>query len=363
MIPFWKTEMPKIEDLIPHFSSILESGNVSARLGGKYILEVEEFMRNYSSRKHAVVTSSATSALTLLLSYSLFKGRTILMPSFTFSATMAAAQWNHLPIRFIDIDPDTWTIDANIVKKEAKSGDIILAVNMFGNPPDYDALKIRGTTLLSDSAQSLGSKYKDRNAGSEAYAEVFSFSPTKLVSAGEGGCLVTDNRDLYEHILHGRHHGDSGNYNPSFPGMNAKMTEFQAAILLEGLKDLKNRVLKHQVRAVKYGQALLGYPITLQKTTQAGVHTYKEFTILVPATLRNKISAALKEGEVDHRRYWSRPLHMTHSYTSYELYQPVSLPVTEKLSRKVISLPMHAGIGGDEITHICDIIKRTIDEN
>ena len=346
---------------------ILESGELSLRGGGKYVHELESQMEILTGRRYDIAVSSATAGLMLMFSDPDFIGQEIILPAFTFMATMTAAQWNHMRLVFCDVDPNTWTLDPNdVAAKISDETKVIVPVNMFGNPAPYDqlleAVGDRDIAILADTAQAMGSLYDGRPDGSFGHASVFSFSPSKILTGGEGGVILTDNKCMYEHCRDGRQYGDSGSYQPGFPGLNGRLTELQAAIILHQLPMLKERIASARARMELYKKWLPG--VTFQQ--ENGESAWKELTILVPPELRKDICEALLCNGIDHRTYWHRPLHET---TAYKLYSQTlkdarnrcwsrpRVPVTEALASQVLSLPMHSEVTPENIELISEIIR------
>lgn len=367
MIPFWRavpsTEIEIREDL----EKILSSGYISSgREGGPWVKKVESWLCSYTGKKYAIATNSATSAMQIVLSHPMYSGTTIYMPAFTFFSAAEAAFWNNLDVHFIDVDRETFVVSPDIISQQISDigwGKKIafFLPNMFGNPLKHEKIARMcsqlSIPLLIDNAQGIGSKFNGANApcGDVGF---FSFSPSKLVTGGEGGCIVTDNEELALYCRMLRHHGDNGSYNPSYIGMNAKMTEIQALLICHGLDKLEEIVQQQLHRASLYMNNLRHPDIVFQKRQPNGRCTWKEMTILVPDDKRDLIVQSLSNADIETRMYWSIPLHKVAAY------QPISthgyLENTEYLADRVISLPMHKMITEEDIEKICSIIKGAI---
>ena len=361
-ISFWESKIEVTPELLETIVGILEGGELSVRAGGPYVVALEKQLCLLTGRKFAVAVSSATTGLMILLSHPRFKSSQVVMPAFTFLATMTSAQWNNITPIFCDVDPDTWTLDAESVERNITSHTTaIIPVNMFGNPSNYTDLegvaRDHSIPLIVDAAQGLGAKYDGKAEGSFGLASVISFSPSKVITGGEGGIILTDDDDIYQHCLRGRHYGDDGTYNPTFPGINAKLTEVQAAIILSQIPLITSRVVRAWERAKLYKCFLPD--VTFQKTN--GQRLWKECTILVPKERRDKICVNLLKAGIDHRKYWSVPLHHT---TAYQMYEHKSgypiLPITEDLADRVVSLPMHSGLSVENIRRISEIVNGSL---
>src|SRR5579863_7059764 len=198
---------------------------------------------------HCVAVSSCTSGLMLVMKALGLSGE-VIVPSFTFFATGQAVVWNGLQPVFADCGPQTWTIDpADVERKITERTSAIVAVHLYGNPApgaELESIAQRyGLKLLFDAAHAFGSQYCGRPVGQLGDAEVFSLSPTKLLVAGEGGLVCTDDATLAHLVRAGRNYGDLGAYDPMLLGLNARMTEFNAAMGVAGLDLVDSKVKRH----------------------------------------------------------------------------------------------------------------------
>ena len=351
MIRFVFPALPALQDIKARVEDMLSSGIV---LYGKYVETFEEQVALFLGVKHVIALSNCTTALLLMLSY-LPKGE-IIIPSFTFHATPCACTWNKLKIVYADVDPNTWTISPeDVLRKITRDTVAVMGVNIFGNPPDVFALsdicRRRNVTLLFDSAQSFGSTLAGKRIGCYGLAEAISLGPSKILTAGEGGLFVTNNDAIAAHVKAGRYYGDAdANLRPRFPGLNGRMTEFQAILGLESLSKFSETVTKHQDNNQLYRQYLKDREIIFQQIEKAAVSCYKDITILVPKQKRGKISKALLDSGVQHKFYYF-PCHNTTAY-----YQRANLPVTEDLAERVITLPSHVRLTEKDIQSISNVI-------
>ena len=241
------------------YRSAYENGLITnADIVGKFEAAVAERLQV----KHCIAVSSCTSGLMMSLRGLGVTGE-VIIPSFTFFATGHSARWNGLTPVFADCDPDTWNVDvADVERKITERTRALLIVHLYGNPANVEALtKIaqkHNLKLIFDGAHAFGSQYRGKPIGSFGDAEVFSLSPTKLLVAGEGGLVTTNDASLAKAIRLMRNYGDGGAYDPEWIGMNARMSEFNAALGLTGLAEVDDRVRRRNQIARMYDEQLAG---------------------------------------------------------------------------------------------------------
>lgn len=314
--------------------------------------------------QNAVAVSTCTNGLMLALQARGIKGKVIL-PSFTFFATAHSVAWNNLEPVFVDIDPGTWTLATDSVEAALENGGIgaVIPVHVFGNPCDVERLaQLAGeanTFLLYDAAHAMGSKFGGKHIGCFGDAEVFSLTPTKMVTAAEGGMFTTRDAELADRIKIGRDYGNSGDYDPEFIGLSARMSEFHAVLGVESLRLLQLNVRRRNELAKKYKSLLESLPgISFQLVREGNVSTYKDFTIRIEEENfgidRDALAWFLQGQGIDTRKYFYPPVHRTKPYWERwgKLYDD-SLDVTNHLSRQVISLPMWSHMESALIDRIC----------
>ena len=239
-LPIIQPTLPDYETIAPQVEEIFATGMLTK---GKYLRQFEERLAEYLGVQHAVCVSSCT--LGLALTYQgLGLSDEVIVPSFTFMATVHPLVWlNAVPV-FVDIDPHTWNMDpARVEEAITPRTTGIVAVHNFGNPADVEALeeiaRRHHLRLVFDAAHGFGTLYQGQPVGRFGDAEVFSITPTKLLVAGEGGVVATNDDALAEHIRAGREYGNDGHYGSSFAGLNARMPEFNAILGLKSLEMLE----------------------------------------------------------------------------------------------------------------------------
>src|SRR6202045_4104872 len=254
LLPIVDPEGVPGEDFLEEVRGILASKQLT---NGAYVRRFEDAAAGYLGVAHCVAVSSCTAGLLLVLKALDLRGEVIL-PSFTFHATAHAVVWNGLTPVFADCDAKTFCVAPEQVQAQASSRTAaILAVHLFGNPAavkELEEIAARSRLpLVFDAAHAFGSSSHGKRTGGFGTAEVFSFSPTKLVVAGEGGLVATREARLAEKLRAARNYGDAGNYNPEVLGVNARMSEINAAMALHGLMGLDARIERRNEIGLRYG--------------------------------------------------------------------------------------------------------------
>jgi dTDP-4-amino-4,6-dideoxygalactose transaminase len=365
-IPFNRPTLPPWEVVGRAFESFYGTGMLT---NGPLVRQLELEARDMLRTGEAVALASCTSGLMLALRCLGVRGK-VALPSFTFFATAHAVAWNGLEPVFVDIDPETWNIDPACLERACREEEGIaaaLAVHVFGNPCDVVALeelaRERGIALVYDSAHALGARVGDSPVGGFGDAEVFSLSPTKLAVAGEGGIVATDNAGLAERLRAARDYGNSGDYDPEVVGLNARMSEFHAALGVESLRLLELNVRRRNLVAERYREGLAGVPgISFQGVADGCRSSYKDVTVLVSeeefGLSRDGLAAFLAGEGIDTRRYYWPPVHRTRAYWErWGKRYDERLPVTGRVSRNALSLPVWSHMDLGLVDLVCEKVR------
>jgi dTDP-4-amino-4,6-dideoxygalactose transaminase len=292
----------------------------------------------------------------------------VIVPSFTFAATVHAVDWNDLRPSFADIDPGPLTLSPSSVERAiGVHTSAILATHIYGTPCDVDGLRDvaerNGLRLFFDAAHAFGSTHGGTKVGGFGDAEVFSFSPTKVVVAAEGGMIATNDDLLAERCRIGRNYGNPGDYDCRFVGLNARMSELHAATALSSLTDLEQRLGERNRLAGAYSDALAGLPgIRIPTVPEGDRSTFKDYTILVESTEfgvdADALAFALKSDGIETRRYYSPPVHAMRAYAS--LRSPSgSWPVSDRAAQRALTLPLWVGMTDAQVRGVAGAIART----
>jgi dTDP-4-amino-4,6-dideoxygalactose transaminase len=348
---------PPLDEIVDRYRPSYEKGSLT---NGDLLRELEETMAERLGVAHVVGVSSCTAGLMLTIQ-AVGPRENIVLPSFTFSATAHAVAWNGRTPVFAECDP--WTLQLDPVDAEARvaSSDAgaIVATHIFGAPAPVQALTDlsyrRRVPLIFDAAHGLGTMYGGQQVGGFGVAEIFSMSPTKLVVAGEGGIVATNDASLADAIRMGRDYGDPGDYNTAFPGLNARLSEFHAATALTSLKGLDAHVARRRALADRYVDGLSDLPgLRTPAVAADDVANFKDFTLLFDEAFgldRDMVAAALDAEGVETRRYFFPPVHR---HQAYAHLPKVDLPVTDGVANAVLSLPMFGGLTDGEVDGVVE---------
>lgn len=352
------------ENFLEAFKTILNHGGYAQ---GPETRELDEKLANYSGSKYCSTCGSGTDALTLaLMAWDVKPGDAIFVSSFTFVASAeCVALLGATPV-FVDSDINTYNMNPKDlekaieeVKKEGKLNlKAVIAVDIFGSPCDYDAInKIahdNGMKVLSDAAQSYGSIYKGVRAGNITDMTATSFYPTKpLACYGDGGAVFTNSNEENELVKSCRVHGMSpeDHYDNVRLGMTGRMNSFQGAVVLQKLKVFDQELKDRYTIANRYDNELSNY-FNKQQILDNCQSAYALYTINCED--RDELMAYLKENGIPCGAYYPRPVH---TQTAYAKWNNRSLPVCEKLSQTVLSIPMHPYLDKESQDYIIETMN------
>jgi FlaA1/EpsC-like NDP-sugar epimerase/dTDP-4-amino-4,6-dideoxygalactose transaminase len=352
-LPFARPARPPLDRVLQRVARSYDSGQLT---NGALVRELEERIADRLRVDHVVAVSSCTSGLMLVVQ-ALVEGRPgpVVLPSFTFSASAHAVAWNGRTPRFVECDPHTYQIDLAHAEPALDGASALMPTHVFGAPCSPEAVEklaaATGMPVVFDAAHAIGATFHERPIGGFGDAEVFSLTPTKPMVAGEGGLIATHDADLAARLRLGRDYGNPGNYDTRFVGLNARMSEFHAAMALESLGLLDRTLARRRELAMRYVAGLADVPgIRTQVVPLADVSTYKDFTIAVDADQfgidRNQLVAVLAAEGIDTRNYFDPPVHRQHAYRSEPA---LCLPTTEAVSRSVVSLPIYPDLSIDDV--------------
>ena len=346
------------------FKKILDHGGYCQ---GPETKELENALANYSGSKFCATNGSGTDALTLaLMAWGVGQGDAVFVSSFTFVASAeCVAIVGATPI-FVDSDPETYNMDVNDLKRaiaEVKQAGklnpkVIIPVDIFGSPCDYDAImqvaKENNLKVLSDSCQSYGSVYKGKKAGSIADMTATSFYPTKpLGGYGDGGATFTNSEEEYNLVVSCRVHGMSAedHYDNVRLGMTGRMNSFQGAVLLQKLTVFDAELKARAQVAARYDNELDNY-FRKQKILDNCQSAYALYTINCDD--RDELMAYLKANGIPCGAYYPRPVN---TQTAYTRWNTRPMPVCEKLSKTVLSIPMTPYLDKEQMDYVINCMN------
>ncbi len=333
---------------------------------GPEVAALEGELCQFSGAAHAVTCANGTDAITLaLMAEGIGAGDVVFVPAFTFVATAEApAQLGATPY-FVDVDEQSFNIDPKSLetaiddaKTRGMSPRAIIAVDLFGQPADYPALgaiaERHGLVLIADAAQSFGGAIDGKRVGSFGDYTTTSFFPAKpLGGFGDGGAVFTEDAEKAELLRSLRAHGKGGDrYDNVRIGLNSRLDTLQAAILLEKLAIFGDELLARDRVAERYSQALEG-DLTTPALDRGYRSSWAQYTLRHPE--RDRLITALKRDGIPSVIYYPRPLNHQAGYRQFPTV-PSGVPVSERLSDDVFSLPMHPYLEASEQDRIIEVL-------
>ncbi|MCE5198342.1 MAG: DegT/DnrJ/EryC1/StrS family aminotransferase [Armatimonadota bacterium] len=357
--------LPDAGEIIGDIRAVFESGRVTV---GENVAALEGDNCAHSGVRHTIAVSSGTSGLILLLrALNLPRGSEVITPSFTFAATSHALIWNGLKTVFCDSEPDSFTMDVS--KAEAlinENTSAIYPVCIFGVPGDLDAYEKLaskyGLALLFDSAQGLGSTYKGTGLGNFGNGEVFSLSPTKVITAMEGGLVTTNDDELARVIRQMRDYGKAPDgEDMGWLGLSARMPEINAIVARWSLARMDEWVARRISIMDSYRSWLGDLPgVSFQKIPDYCTSTRNYFVMLLNPDMcpvsRDELYHALKIKGVQTKRYFYPALHNQTLYKDTDPECRARLPVAERIAARSLALPMYSHMSLDAVDDICERI-------
>lgn len=335
---------------------------------GPLVQELEARIADYLGVRHCVTTVNGTVGLEIAIRALGLSGE-VIVPSFTFVATVHALHRQGLTPVFADIDPRTHCIDPASVRRlitPATSG--ILAVHLWGRAADVDELQSiaeeNGLALLFDAAHSFGVSVGARMVGSFGRAEVMSFHATKFFNTVEGGAIITDDDDLARTARLMRNFGFTGEDAVVGEGTNGKLSEISAAMGLANLGHLDEVIAANRRNHEAYERELAGIPgISLLRTDETGQANYQYVVMIVDEQAgadRDAVLARLKENNVLARRYFWPGAHRMEPYRTLFPEAGQNLPVTAQVAEQVVVLPTGTAVDPADIAVIARIVREAV---
>ena len=339
---------------------------------GPEVRQLEGDLAAFCGARHAVGCANGTDALALvLMARGVKPGDAVLCPSFTFASTAEVIAWVGATPVFVDVRPDTFNMDAASLeagiataRASGLSPVAVIAVDLFGQPADYDALEPvcarHGLWLLADAAQSFGAVYRGRRVGTIGAATSTSFFPAKPLGCyGDGGAVFTDDDQLAAVLRSLRVHGQgTDKYDNVRIGMNGRLDTMQAAILIEKLKIFPDEIAARQAVASRYNAALAD-AAAVPMVPEGSTSVWAQYTLRVDGGRRDALAARLKAEAIPTAIYYPKPLHRQTAYRDFPV-AGAALPVSDRLAGEVISLPMHPYLEAEVQDRIVDGVRRAL---
>ncbi len=327
--------------------------------------EVEAFEKEfaeYCGTKYAASCSSGTSAIHLALAALGIKpGDEVITTSFSFIASATPILFQGATPVFVDIDPKTFNIDPEKLKEAiTEKTKAIIPVHLYGQCADMDKILevAKNIPVLEDCAQSHGSIYKNKKAGSMGFAGMFSFYPTKNMTTGEGGMVTSNDEAFIEKIKMLRNHGQVARYDHTMVGFNLRLTSMAAAIGREQLKKLDKNTNIRRRNAKLLSEGLKDIPgIETPFIMEGNDPVFHQYTIKIIHG-RDEISKGLNEKQIGNKVFYPTTIASSPALKEYAKNQ---YPVAEDCAKKVLSLPVHPLVSEEDVNTIITSIKEIVE--
>ena len=338
--------------------------------GGTYVTDFEKRIGEVIDVKHCVAMCNATVGLEIAIRALGLSGE-VIIPSFTFVATANALQWQEITPVFCDIDASTHSLDpAKVEQLITPRTTGIIGVHLWGKPCDVDALtaiaKRHELKLLFDSAHAFGCSYKGRMVGNFGDAEVFSFHATKFLNSLEGGAVVTNDDGLAEKLRLMRNFGFTSYDRTDSIGVNGKMNEVSAAMGLTNLDSMDEFIAINRRHCKQYEDELAGLAGISLLHYDEGERSNYQYVVLeideaITGVSRDQLMQILHAENVLARRYFYPGCHRMEPYRTLYANEHISLPQTESVAARVLTLPTGQAVIPDTVRSVCEIIRVVLD--
>lgn len=353
---------PLIEKFDRAIREVIES---SAFAGGPFVERFEEEFAAFCGSSYAIAVGNGTDALWLtLLALGIGEGDEVITVPNTFIATAEAITYCKARPVFVDVDPDTFTMNpAELAKSLTGRTKAIIPVHLFGQPADMDPIlefaRANGLFVVEDAAQAHGAEYKSRKAGTMGDAGCFSFYPGKNLGAlGEAGAVVTNDPELRKQIQMLRDHGQSRKYYHATMGWNCRMDGIQGAVLSIKLGHLDEANSLRRKHALEYNQAFAGIDEVLTPfEAKYARHVYHVYAIRVQE--RDAILRHLQEKGVGCAVHYPVPIHLQEAGSNLG-YTKGAFPIAENLANEFLSLPMFPELTEEQIEYVARCVSETV---
>jgi dTDP-4-amino-4,6-dideoxygalactose transaminase len=328
----------------------------------KKVAEFEALFAAYHGAKHAVAVNNGTTALmAAMMAHGIGRGDEVIIPAFSFFATASCIMSVGAYPVFADIDPETYNLSPesaeSVITEKTKA---IMPVHLYGYPADmprFEALCQKyNLVLLEDAAQAHGASINDRCVGTWGTAS-FSFYPTKNMTTGEGGMVLTEDDEIARRLRMIRNQGMNTQYYHETLGYNFRMTNMSAAIGIPQLKHLPDWTRDRIANAEYLNSHLQGVITPVPKSGFR--HVYHQYTVRVPEGIsRDAVVKRLNERGIGVRVYYPLPIYKQPVLQQTGRYDRVMLPETDKATQEVFSLPVHPALTDEELAYIVDEVNK-----
>jgi dTDP-4-amino-4,6-dideoxygalactose transaminase len=357
MIPIARPDLgPEELDAV---REVLASGMLAQ---GRQVAELEERFAAFTGTRHCVATANGTLALmSIFAGLGLGPGDEVITVAHTFAATANAILFTGATPVFVDIEPDTYLLDANRIEAAITPRTrAIVPVHLFGLVADMDMILAiadrHGLAVVEDACQAHGATFRGRRAGSFGHG-AFSLYATKNMTTAEGGLITTDDDRLADWLRVYRNQGMRTRYQFEMLGYNFRLTDLAAAIGLVQLAKLERNTARRQAIAAAYDAAFADLPVATPIIPQGRSHVFHQYTLAV-GRLRDEILAELRAAGVGADVYYPLPVHRQ-AYIQ-ELGLHADLPITDRAASETIALPIFPGMTDAEQATVLEAVRRSV---
>ncbi|HOT27888.1 MAG TPA: DegT/DnrJ/EryC1/StrS family aminotransferase [Candidatus Ozemobacteraceae bacterium] len=355
-----KPQYAQIKDkVVPEVLSIMESQGF---ILGPRVEKMEQELAAYTGAKYAVGVSSGTDALLLsLMALGIGTGDEVITTPYSFFATAGAIARVGARAVFVDIEPDTYNIDASkIAAAITPRTKAILPVHLFGQCADMDAImsvaRQHKLPVIEDACQSIGSSFNDKQAGTIGDFGCFSFFPSKNLGCfGDGGLVTTNDEQLYQHVKKLRVHGGERQYHHLEVGINGRLDALQAAVISVKLPHLAAWTEGRRKNAARYNELLAGNKTVRTPVAKPGrYHIYNQYVISVER--RDELKQFLTEKEIGCAVYYPLSLHEQECFKSLG-YKHGDFPNSEAAAQHTLALPVYSELPDGAVEYVASAIN------
>jgi len=340
----------------------------TAFINGNYVSDLSKNLENYLNVKHVIPCANGTDALQIaMMALDLQPNDEVITAPFTFIATAEVISLLKLKPVFIDVDYNTFNIDANLIEKAiTNKTKAILPVHLFGQSADMEKIMEiahkYNLYVIEDNCQAIGADFifsdgKIQKAGTIGHIGCTSFFPSKNLGCfGDGGAIFTNDDDLADKMKIIVNHGMKIRYYHDIIGVNSRLDTIQAAVLNVKLKYLDNYIHARQKVAAFYNENLSNHPnIQIPYVSEFSTHVFHQYTLKIKNADRNELQQYLTNNNIPAMIYYPVPLHLQKAFQNTD-FATGMFPVSEQLCEIVLSLPMHTELDDTQLAYICSKI-------
>ena len=367
-----KTQYQKIKTEVD--KAVLEVMESSAFINGKPVQDFAASLSAYLGVKHTIPCANGTDALQIaMMALGLQPGDEVITPSFTYIATTEVIALLRLTPVFVEVDAKTFCIDpAALEKAITPKTKAIVPVHLYGHAAPMEEImaiaKKHNLNVIEDNAQAIGCDYTfsdgtKKKTGSIGHIGATSFYPSKNLGAfGDGGAIFTNNDELAAKMKMVANHGQSRQYYHDVVGCNSRLDSIQAAILNIKLQHLDEYAAARRKAAGFYDKAFAGHPkITTPHRAAYSDHVFHQYTVLLEGVNRNGLKEYLAERKIPAMIYYPVPGHKQKMFEQFNVAS-TEMPVTDWLTERVISFPIHTELDEEQLNYICSAILEFVNQ-